>query len=698
MKKNLVVIQGGIKECGASCLLSIVRYYGGNISINKMVDITNTEKTGTNFYNLKMAAKTLGLDSKSYKIDDINILESLNLPLICQLLNNNYEHFVVVYKISGKKISIMDPAVGIRKLTILEFSELWTGYAMVFSPYKKLPVYKDERYLDKIIMDTLKNNKSIVQNILILSIIFVVMSCFYTFYGQIVIDNLINTTTSNLLVVTFMFAIVILIKCLANFIRNLFLIYLNQKIDCSLFLNTFSKILLLPYNYYRNKTTGEIISRINDLAIVKSLLSKIILTVFLDIIISLSCGLILFKINKSMFILVVIIILEYIIIYYFTQSIDKKYINILQENNAQINSKMIENINGFETIKNLNAEGIMMEQVEKLYVSSLDDVYMYDNFKSIEFFLKDIIGFIGTLLVSYYGYKLVMLNVLSIGNVVTFLSLMSYFVDPIKNLLDLKKEAFFAINAIKRVNDLFDIDCEDLEHKTKLKIEGKITISNLIFSYDNCNKVLDNINIDIDSGNKVLILGKSGSGKSTILKIIYRYYSTRRGMIYLDNVDINDYALADIRSKIVYISQDETLFTDSIKNNIILNRTIDYQDFIEVCNLTYVNEIVDNLFLGYDTKLEENGINISDGQKQRIVLARALLKDSKIILIDEGLNAINIDMERKILENIFNKYKDKTIIVVSHRIENINLYDKVLKFNNGELINENICLIGDVND
>ncbi len=689
------MLQDGYKECGAACLLSIIRYYGGNISINKLVELTNTTKIGTHFYNLREASILLGLESKAYKVDNINVLKELKMPFICQFINNNYEHFVVIYAVSKDKVVLMDPAVGKRILTKDEVSKLWTGYVMIFSPYKRLPLYKEEKYLNKIIIDTIKNNKSIVLNILLLSIIFTIMSCVYAFYGQVIIDNIIKTSTSNLIIVTFIFGVVILIKCISNFFRNQLLIYLTQKIDCSIFLNTFTKILLLPYNYYKNKTTGEVISRINDLAMVKDLLSKIILTVFLDVIISLVCGVLLFNINRTMFMLSVIIILEYLVIYFFFKPLVKKYTNIFQENNALINSKLVEDIGGFETIKNLNVESIMNEQMEKLYVSSLNDVFIYDCLSNWEVFIKDISTLIGTLLISYVGYRYVINNTLSIGLVITFLSLLPYFIDPLKNLIDLAKDSFYAVNSITRINNLLDIEEEKLDYKTNIEIKGSINVSNLSFSYNNCDNVLNNVNLNIKEGSKVLILGHSGSGKSTILKLLYKYYQVNRGMIYINNIDINDYSLRDIRSNIVYISQDDILFTDTIRNNITLNRIVDDNDFIEICSLTFVDEIVKNLFLAYDTKLEENGVNLSSGQRQRIILARALLKKSDIILIDEGLNAIDINLERKILKNIFSKYFDRTIIIISHRVENMDLYDKVLKVENGYIKEDYERAIGD---
>ena len=164
-----------------------------------------------------------------------------------------------------------------------------------------------------------------------------------------------------------------------------------------------------------------------------------------------------------------------------------------------------------------------------------------------------------------------------------------------------------------------------------------------------------------------------------------KYYSVNRSTVFINNYDINDISLNTIKNNISYISQDEILYTGSIKDNIILNRDISDKEFLKVTKITRVGEIINNSLLGYDMILEENGFNISGGQKQRIILARALLKKSNIILIDEGLNQIDINLERKILKDIFKIYKNKTIIIVSHRKENIDLYDKVIKISKGSV-------------
>ena len=687
MRKFLIVRQDGYKECGIACLLSIFRYYGGNISINKLAELTCTNKKGTNFYNLKMAAAKFDMESEAFKFTDKNIdsLKKIIKPSICQIIDNNYEHFVVLYHVDNKFVTIMDPARGKRKINILQFLSIWTGYVISFIKTKSIPYVEDEKFLNKIIVSFLLKNKSIVLNIVFFSIFFTIISSFYAMYSGIVIDYFLNTSKNNLFLITFIFLMLLVIKSITNFIRNKLIIYLNQKLDCTIFLSAFQKVLLLPYSYYKNRTTGEVLTRINDLEYVKNMLSKIILTLFLDLVVSVTCAFILIKINALMFILLLVTILVYILIFLLFRPLIKRYTDMNQENNAKINSLMIEMINGYGTIKNLNLENLMDERMSSLYVSSLKTMFSYDNVNNLELFLKDFVTYFSLLLTSFIGFNYVFDNVLTTGQIVIFISLVSYFITPIRDIIDLNKEYFYAINSLRRANNLLEIESIDLNKATNFEIMGKIRIDKLSYSYNDFSDVLKNISFSVDVGEKVLILGNSGSGKSTIIKLLAKYYSVNRNKIFLDNIDLNDISISNLRKYLTIVSQDEVVFTDTIRNNIVLNRDISDLSFINVCKLLYVDEIVENMYLGYEAKLEENGSNISGGQRQRIILARALLKGGNIILIDEGLNAVDVNLERKILKNMFSEFKSKTIIIVSHRMENMDLYDNVIELDNGHI-------------
>ena len=685
MKKKLIVLQEGTKYCGSAALLSIIRYYGGNISVNRIVELTNTTKEGTNFYNLKYAAIDVGLDAKAFKVDNIEELYKIRSPILCQLNIKGNLHFVVIYKIKDDIFTIMDPSQGKVTMDKWEFLDVWTGYIMIFEPIRKLPVTIDNKFLNKIIWTLLFKNKKLVLRILFLSIMFTLTSCIMTFYMQATIDFVIKTHINNLIVITIIFSLVLFIKNITYYLRDYLLIFLNQKIDISMIINTYTQLLLLPYNYYKNKPTGDIISRINDLVYVKNILNKIIITVLLDILIVIVGSIFLIKINKDLYLILVIVMIIYLFILKIFKPILKKYVCILQDNNSKINSFLVETISSFETIKGLSIEKHRKKIFEKLYTSSVYTTYKYNKIVILEVFLENIVTSIGLIIIMFLGTKYVSDGIISLSSFITFSSLLIYFVNPIKNIFSLNKEYYYAVNSIKRINNFFDVKVIDINTHDNLFINGNITFNNLIFSYNRLNNVIDNLSFKINNKEKVIILGSSGSGKSTILKILMKYYSVNRSTVFINNYDINDISLNTIKNNISYISQDEILYTGSIKDNIILNRSIDDKEFLKVTKITRVDEIINNSLLGYDMILEENGFNISGGQKQRIILARALLKKSNIILIDEGLNQIDINLERKILKDIFRVYKNKTIIIVSHRKENIDLYDKVIKISNGNL-------------
>ena len=218
----------------------------------------------------------------------------------------------------------------------------------------------------------------------------------------------------------------------------------------------------------------------------------------------------------------------------------------------------------------------------------------------------------------------------------------------------------------------------------KYKLQGKIEIRNLNFRIGN-KIIFKNLNLEINQGEKILISGASGSGKSTLVKMLLRYIEVDYGNIRIENIDINHYHLENIRTNISYITGNEYLFSDTIKNNILMYKNYNEEDFEKVCKITLLDDIIKNNNIKYDSLVEENGFNYSNGERQRIILARSIIRKSSIYIFDEALAGIDINREKKILTSIFDYLKDKTIIVISHRFNNKKLFDRVLKLENGRI-------------
>ena len=693
MRKGIVVVrQNGIKDCGVSCLLSIIRYYKGNLPIERLRDMTKTDKNGTSAFHLVECANNIGFSSKGLKCNNIEDLKKLNLPCIAHLvINKSYKHYVVIYNVNYKRkiITIMDPAKGIVKMSFDEFDKIWSKIIIELYPLKKILNINTKNNVLNILKHIIYNNQKVSISIFALSLFVTIFSIVNSYYFKIIVDNFVKNSMRNFYIISFIFVFILLFKNISDFFRNQLLLCINEKIDFCLITQTFKHIICLPYNYFKNKTTGEIISRINDLNYVKEMISKVALSVFVDIILVLFASIILFSINQVLFLISLLILLLYILCVIVFSPFFKKNILINQEKQGIINSYLVESINGYETIKALNMENKTSNKLENKYADFLNHSFKTNKIFNVQILFKNLIDGLGFLAIMFVGYLFVLDNKMSIGDLITFNSLLIYFLEPIKNVLELEPLIRYSNASLKRINELFEIEPENLQIDDKFtgnNIKGDICIQNLNYSINDKDLILKNINLQIDSGDKVLIVGDSGSGKSTFIKLLLNYTDVSRDSILIDNKDINDYNKKELRNNIAYVSQNETLFTDSIYNNIIIDKDdINYDEFLDVCKLTEVDNIVKSKYLGYDTLLEEGGFNISGGEKNRIILSRILLKKFNVLLLDEALNEVDINMERRILKRLFDKNSKKTIIIVSHRLENMDLFDKVVRFSDGQI-------------
>lgn len=662
----------------------IINFYGGNLPIDQIRDLTKTDKNGTTAFHIIEACKSIGFNAEGIKtsLEQLN-KENLILPCIAHVvIDGKYKHFVVIYKIDfkNKKIIIADPSCSIKKITFSEFQKMWSGVLITLYPLKKLPLTQNISFID-FLLKIIKLHKAFIFNIIMLSIFITMFSVISSFYMKNILDAI---NYNNLTIIFIFFLFINIFKILSDFFRNKLLIYLNQKIDLLLTLDTYKKIISLPYNYYHTRTTGDIISRVNDLSIIRNMITKVSLSLFIDLPLALVTFIIFYIINTKLFFISLIIVFIYLLLMIFSKNRIINNINTIQVNKSETMSYMIETINGFETVKSVGNETQIIDKFEKKYVKFLKNIFKFDNYNNTISILKDLVNAMGYLTIIYVGAKMVILGNLTFGDLLVFVNLLNYFLEPIKNIIDLNSEIKEAKNSLRRILELFKNENKKQTFIDNVKVK-EISFNNLSYSYDYKEKQLKKINLKLKK-QKILILGKSGSGKSTLFKLLMRYYEIPRNQITINGYDINDYKDDVIKQNFSYISQNEILYTDSIYNNLKIDKNITEEQIIEISKKCFIDEFLNDL--GLNMLIEENGYNLSGGQRQRIILARALLKNFEVLIIDEGLSQMDINLERKILKNLFKMYENKMIIVISHRLDNMDLYDRVIELKNGEIVKD----------
>ncbi len=689
-----VILQDGIKDCGICCLLSIIKHYKGNCSKEYLRQLTNTTKNGVTAYNLVTAAESLGFSASAMKGELENLRED-NLPCISHvIINKSYQHFVVIYNIDIKlnKILIMDPAKGKRLISTSEFKLMSSNNYIFLRPNKKLPNLVKNEKIKETITNFFNEHRRLFLTILYLNLSYFVFHILSAFHFKYLLNFSIEYRVSNnIMIISLIIGIIYILKETSTVLRNILITKYSELLDYKITLKTYEQIILLPYLYYKNRTTGEIISRIKDLSYVKGYIVKLFTVCSTDIFTSFIFMILLFNINKILTLCSIILFILLITLNLLQKPKLQSRIKKYYRKEEKLNSYLIEVLSCMDVIKGMHTEKLVIDKLKIKYQNFLESIYKLSLVQELfTYFSNNINDLFQVIILGLGSYEVVKTN-LSLGQLIIYQSILSFLNTSISNIVNLFHDYPNYILAKERVEDLFNIKKEkfvisDYHLSYPLK---RIRYTNLSYSY-NSKQLLRNINLEICSKDKVLLLGPSGCGKSTLVKLLMRYLEIPFGMISINNMDINHYNLDNLRSNITYISQQEFLFSDTLYNNITLGKDYSKEEVEKVIELTLVNELVDNNSLSYDQLVEENGLNFSGGERQRIILARSILKKSDVYIFDEALSQVDIEKERKILKNIFRYLKDKIIIVISHRYDNNDLFNRVIRLKDGALHEEKL--------
>ena len=686
-----IVLQDGIKDCGICCLLSIIRFYGGEVSKEYLREITHTTKDGVSLYDLIDASKKIGFESIGLK-GNLEDISNDKLPCIVHFnINKNYKHFVVLYKIekNKKKVTLMDPAKGKKIISFSEYNLLSSTNYMFLKPIRKLPIIKKKNIIYKSIKNSVKTNKLNILTIIATTIIFFIINILTSYHFKYLLEYSINyNVVENIKIITTVLFILYLLKEFNLIIRTILINKWISVLDLETTIKTYKQLLLLPYLYFKNRTTGEVISRFKDLNIIRNYLSNILCTFQTDILCIIIFSILMFKINKNLTLIIyLIIILLFINVIIFKRK-KKKLIIKYTKSEDIINSSIIEGLSNVDTIKGSHLEKRLTDLFTLKYKSFQEINYSLALLITVQETIKNIINDILIILIYSFGAYLVIKNKLTLSTLIVYQSFINYLLSCTMRIIKVLEEYSSYKISLERVEELFMISEEDFKNNyfyLAYDLSGDIKIKDL--SYKIGYKTLFNkLSLTIKRGEKILLSGPSGCGKSTLVKMLMRYIEVDYNKINIASIDINHYHLNNIRTNITYLSSSEYLFNDTIRNNITLYKEYTEEEIEEVTKICLVNDIIKNTDLGLDKMIEENGFNFSSGEKQRIFLARSIIKKTNIYIFDEALGQIDINREKKILEGIFKYLKDKTVIVISHRFNNKKVFDRVLKLEEGKII------------
>lgn len=671
-----IIRQRDEKDCGVCSLLSIIRYYKGNVPLEQLRLDAKTSNEGTTAWNLIVASKKYGFDAMGMQVE--NIRDIKRLPAIAHMnLKKGFNHYVVIEKITKDKIILMDPAKGKVIKSLCEFQNEWSGVVLLFYPKQKIVVLKNEVTLFKIFKKIFASEKKIIKIIVLVSFLLTIFTIVLGYYFQMFNSLYMDKYPINYLkVLVIIFSSITCLKLFLTYYRSYLENHLNKNIDCLITSDFLKHLFNLPLKVITSRKSGEILSRVNELTSIKGLITEIFITYSLDFLLVLITTFLLISINSKLFLILFLTTMIYLFIGIITKKsvFEKAYQNISYE--AELNNTILENIKMINSIKNLDSVDNTLNKVEEKLTEYLYDTYKLNIYLNKTKIFKISCYEVGQFLISTYGFYLVYNGIINIVDLITFNTLLSFYFEPLKNIIDCIPKYSFMKASISKINDFFSIKKENLGTATATDGYG-ISINHLKYSYNKYQNILDDVNITINEGQFILLQGASGTGKSTLCNILNKNITDYSGDVILGKLNYKDISIKTIRDNITYVGQNENIFTGTIKENIILDNKISDIDLNKVCKICKVDDIISKKTFRLESVIGSDEGNISGGEKQRIILARAVLKNSNILILDEALSEVDINLELEILKNIRESYKNKTIIYISHK-KYPNIFDEVI--------------------
>jgi ATP-binding cassette subfamily B protein len=688
-------------DCGPTCLRMICKFYGRNVSIQKLRELCFINRGGINLLALSEAAEKQGFRTTGVKLG----LKELNQAELPCILHWSQNHFVVLYKIKKGKYYLADPGAGLFTLTEAEFAKRWYshtqvnhGIALLISPSPLFYDVEDDKKAEvswRVILSYFYVYKKLFIQLVLGLGIGTILSLITPFLTQSIVDIGINTRNINFVYLILIAQIMLFIGSTSvNFIRSWILLHISTRINLSILTDFLIKLMKLPMSFFETKTTGDIMQRMNDQRTIESFLTSTTLNTLFSIVNLVVFTIVLVYYNALIFMVSLISTLIYAAwILMFLKR--RRVLNYKQFDNAASNqSNIVELVNGMQEIKLNNCEQQKRWGWEHIQARLFK--YKTQNL-SLNQFQQGGSMFINqakNILITFLSVKGVIDGQITLGGMMAIQYIVGQVSSPIEQMLGFVQSYQDAKISLERLNEIHQLDDEEPIDKHwihELPADKSINIKNLTFAYPGAGNepVLHHINLKIPEGKTTAIVGMSGSGKTTILKLLLRFYESNKGEITIGATYLNQISFKAWRNSCGTVLQDSFIFADTIENNIAVGDEFpDKQKLQQAIKIANIGDYIADLPFGLHTKIGMAGNGLSQGQKQRLLIARAVYKNPEYLFFDEATNALDANNERIIMDNLNEFFTGRTVVVVAHRLSTVSNADNIIMLDKGRIIEQ----------
>lgn len=724
------------KDCGAAALSMVLKYWNVNIPLFRLREEIKIDAEGANIYGIILAASKYHLASEALEGDIHELLKSIkssevSTPFIARIITEEgFEHFVTVFEFDGNNVYLGDPARYVNKILWEEFAEKYAGQIIVFNKDENFVEIPQTHRISERYIDIIKKYKFNLMRIFGLSLVLIFISLGTAILFGYVIGDVITLNTveernitevhsdvnehthshshdeinlelyktigefvepfeeyfSNIWIAVPAILIFYGFQCALSLFRSWLLLHMAKDINQDILEDYYESFIKLPKSFTDAYKAGEILQRMNDTDNIRSALSGAILVVLLDSLYLILGGIILFYVSSTLFGVAIVISICYILtLLYFRKPLRNINYEIMESDSSVMNH-IKESVDGAGTIKSFLAEKILTLKADRLFQKYTHKSFVGEFLDNAQEIIISTIDAGGIILLLTVGAWLIMQNNATISEVMTFYFVFGYFSTPVKRLTNLQPMLQSAIIAAERLDDVFETTKENIGGKEENFIDSSILLENVSFRYAHRDRILENVNLNISSNQHIAIIGESGSGKSTLGKLLIKLYLAEEGTIKIGGRQIEEYNLEKLRQQVVYVSQDSYIFRDSLRNNLILGmKNVTDEKIVEICNMCHLGKMLERFPSGLDTILDENGANLSSGERERVNIARALLVNPKILIVDEITSNLDYNLENSIMQ-LLESLKNTTIVQITHRLSTIKKCDNIIVMKDGKIV------------